>query len=230
MNAPPPVILRPLAICLAGQKWMSPVETSAGIQEKSLLRSMCTTSVVLEDINPPFQVSSSCAPPSLKPQLRSCFKTVKKTKEAEAANPTVIRLRSITFDENVRVRMVAYTTSTTRADRLWYRDSDYERFRTKIVKLATLAKQYQQEHGKKVHLPGMERWIVEDTDTATAKDFLSTARLRSQAIGSVLMEQFCQRQKGQINHERISALYRLTTMQAHILAWERAATMRNYLS
>jgi hypothetical protein len=145
---------------------------------------------------------------------------------ANPAMPLVKRCRSITFDEVVRVRVISYATSATCADRLWYQDSDYDRFRTKIVKLATLAKKYQQEHGKTVHLPGMERWIVEDTDAATATDFLSTSQLRSQAIGSVLMEQFCQRRQGYINNERISALYRLTTMQAHILAWERAATMR----
>jgi hypothetical protein len=219
------IISTPLAMCIAGQQQMTPMGTSAVFRAKSLQRSTCSTLEALDGVHPPFQASSSCNPPSQQMiHRRSCFKAGKKTKEAAAANPVLALVhhrRLITFDEVVRVRTVSCTTCCTRADRLWYQPSDYGRFRTKIGKLAILAKKYQQEHGKSVHWPGMEKFSdIAGTDTYSA------AQRRSLAIGSVLLEQFCQRQQGCINQERISALYKLKTLQAQELAWERAAVLR----
>jgi hypothetical protein len=121
-----PITPSPLGICDADEQRMSLITTP-----------------VVEGVDTPFQVSSSCNQrmPPLQLQRRNCFHATKKTKPA--ANPSLPvsnRLCSITFDEVVRVRMVACSKSVTRVYRLWYQDSDYERFRARITKLATLAK------------------------------------------------------------------------------------------
>jgi hypothetical protein len=236
MNAPP-IISSPLVVtrvCGAGQQWMSPTGSPTLFRAKSVQLQLLQRSprTISEGITLPFHISSSlsslssCTTPlSLRPQRNSCFKSANKS----SVNKPMVNhsRRSITFDEVVHVRTVSYATSATRADRLWYQDSDYERFRTKISKLAILAKKYQQQHGKSAHLPGMEKWIMDDTfDTANSTNINSITHLRSQAIGIVLMEQFCQRQQGQSNQERISALYRLTSLRSQIMARERAAAIR----
>jgi hypothetical protein len=230
MNVPP-IISSPLSVtpvCAAGQQWLSPMGSSAVFRVKSLSRSKGCASVALDGVHRPLPVSSTCTAPSIYQQRRGCFVTKKSTAAADSTTMSMSdRRRSVTFDEVVRVRTVSYTTSVTRVNRLWYQNADYERFRAKIGKLVTLAREYQQQHGQSVYLPGMEKFMVDDTDTAVASDIPSTAQLRSQAIGSVLMEQFCQRQQRYSNQERISALYRLTTMRAQMLAWERADVLRN---
>jgi hypothetical protein len=230
MNAPPIIsgLLAVTPVCAVGQQWLSPMENPAVIRVKSLSRSTGSTSIALDGVHPPLQVSSTCTTPPIQQQHRGCFVSKKTTAAADnTVMSTSDRRRSVTFDEVVRVRTVSYTTSVTLVNRLWYQNADYERFRTKIGKLVTLAREYQQQHGQDVYLPGMEKFMVDDTDSAVASDIPSTAQLRSQAIGSVLMEQFCQRQQRYSNQGRISALYRLTTMQAQILAWERADILRN---
>ncbi|KAG7363839.1 hypothetical protein IV203_037040 [Nitzschia inconspicua] len=131
--------------------------------------------------------------------------------------------RSICFDESVRVRLIPYHSSR-RINKLWYQEEDYDRFRSKIQSLATLAKEYQKKHGKPIFMPGMEKWTVEDNnmnnhkntkeeeeeeeeeedsqeqsdqllDDITTIPVLSTKQLRSQSIGRVIMEQCFQKQQ-----------------------------------
>jgi hypothetical protein len=169
---------------------------------------------------------------------KSCLK--KTTPHCSASESESKRSRSVSFVESVRVRFVPYTASATRIRRLWYQDADYNRFRLKIQKLAVLAKSYKKQHGKSVNLVGMEKWIVEEDNphdndeececptqvnatSSSCSRVPTTYQLRSQAFGSVLMEQFFQQQKGIVSEERIAALYRLSSTQAQALAWERAA-------
>jgi hypothetical protein len=224
-----PIVSTPLTVRSAEPELMSPIASHTAFSGKSLQRSMCTTSVAIKG------VPTSCAafnPPSSKLQRRSCFQAAKKTngvtvEEANPAMPMSVQSRcSISFNDVVRVRVVSYAKSSAGADRLWYQHADYERFRAKIGKLASLAKNYRQQHGISVHLPGMEKFMDEDTDTAVASGLPSTAQQRLQVTEIVLMEQYCQRQQGYINEERISALSRLSTMRAQVLAWERAAAMQ----
>ncbi|KAG7339962.1 hypothetical protein IV203_006365 [Nitzschia inconspicua] len=154
--------------------------------------------------------------------------------------------RSIRFDESVRVRLVPYHSSS-RIHKLWYREEDYDRFRSKIQSLAALAKEYQKKHGKPIFMPGMEKWIVEDNmnnnnnnkseeeqqqeqseDTTIPPILLSTRQLRSQSIGSVMMEQYFQKQQGGcvFNEERLAALYKVASHPAEVLARQRAARIR----
>jgi hypothetical protein len=229
------IISSPSVVCAADRQWMSQMGSPTAFLGKSLQQSICTTSVAIEGGPPPFQVSSNCSPYSSQLQRRSCFQAAKKTKEVVAtgdpapnlARPMEVNRRcSITFNAVVRVRVVSYAKSSIGADHLWYQHADYERFRAKIGKLANLAKIYREQHGIDVHLPGMEKFMEEDSDTAVASGHPSTAQLRLQVVDSVLTEQYCQRQQGYTNEERISSLCRLSTMRAQVLAWERAAAMR----
>jgi hypothetical protein len=221
-------ISNPSTVCTAEQEWMSPI--GSAFNGKSLQGSTCSTSVAIEGVPLPFQASN---PPSPQLQRRSCFQAAKKTKglTVETATPVipteVNRRCSITFNAIVCVRVVSYAKSSAGVDRLWYQHVDYERFRAKIGKLANLAKKYREQHGINVHLPGMEKFMEEDTDTAVASGHPTTAQLRVQVLDSVLMEQFCQRQQGFTNEERISAVSRLCTMRAQVLACERAEALRN---
>jgi hypothetical protein len=142
-------------------------------------------------------------------------------------NRTSKYLRYFAHNEVVPFRTVSYATSATTVDRLWYQKADYQRFRAKIDRLITLAKKYHEQHGKSVHMPGMEKFRLVETDASVAcGGHPSTSLLRSQAMDCVLMEQFCQRQQGYINEERIAALCRCTTRRAKVMAWERAAAVR----
>jgi hypothetical protein len=209
--------------CAASQPWISHVESHNKSRDTLLQRSTCMTSV---------QESSSYNQTMSQLQHRNCFQMAKKTRGTAAANlamPMEIHRRccKVTFDEVVRVRTVSYATSATNVDRLWYQKADYQRFRAKIGTLITLAKKYREQHGKSVHLPGMEKFLLVDTDASVASGgHPSTSLLRSQVMDCVLMEQFCQRQQGYINEERIAALCRLTTRRAKVMALERAAAVR----
>jgi hypothetical protein len=224
-----PIVSTSLTVRSAEQELMSPISSHTAFVGKSLQRSTCTTSVAIKGVPTSFDAFN---PPSTELKRRSCFQAAKKKKgvtveEANPAMPLLVKSRcSITFNDVVRVRVVSYAKSSAGADRLWYQHADYERFRAKIGKLASLAKNYRQQHGISVHLPGMEKFMEEDTDTAVASSLPSTTQQRLQVTEIVLMEQYCQRQQGNINEERISALSRLSTMRAQVLAWERAAAMQ----
>jgi hypothetical protein len=218
----PPNVSSPMVGCAASQPWISHVESHNKSRDTLLQRSTCMA-LAQEESSPYNQTMSQL-------QHRNFVQTAKKTRGTAAANlamPMEIHRRcSVTFDEVVRVRTVSYATSAATVDRLWYQKADYQRFRAKIGTLITLAKKYRQQHRKSIHMPGMEKFLVDDTDASVASGHPSTSLLRSQAMDCVLMEQFCQRQQGHINEERIAALCRLTTRRAKVMAWERAAAVR----
>ncbi|KAL3909948.1 MAG: hypothetical protein SGARI_002353, partial [Bacillariaceae sp.] len=139
-------------------------------------------------------------------------------------NKPLRRRRSITFQENVDVKQVEPVKSLAEEpEKLWFKDNEYDLMRTKIM---TMIDHIQMsgdpsgidEHGgisvngKTYCYRGLENYFNPELA------HLKTVRAR----GSVMDEQFLQREEGDFDEETMASIYKLNSMRSQREASQRA--------